>query len=291
MILGDSHANTRFMREAINLAKGSKVDAIMVVGDFGFWTHTEQGRAFLEHTDQHAAKSGVLVTFVDGNHECFTNLYEHPIDNDGWRRITDNIWHAPRSHIWEWDGITFLAMGGAHSIDGPDGPDWWEQARGPLDKPYIMPDGRDARTFFNEDKIVIPAGHDLGGWWPEETITVEQAQQAMENIHWRHAQGKTIDVMFSHDAPTVTSIKGINSSYPAADKNRALLQQVYESARPKWLFHGHFHRFNQYTDYRQDSVHVCLAHDAAPPGEQQYAWLDTDNGNYEVIIPTQKKKR
>lgn len=289
MILGDSHANFRFIKEAINLTKGARADAIMVVGDFGYWTHTKQGIAFLERVDQHAAKSNVLVTFIDGNHENFKNLYKHPVSDDGWRRITDNIWHAPRGHIWEWDNVTFFGMGGAHSIDGPGGPDWWEQARGPLDKSYVVPDGRNARTFIDGDRVVIPAGHDLGGWWPEETIKVEEAQQAMENIHWRHAQGKTIDVMFSHDAPTVTQL-GL-TGYPAGDKNRALLQQVYESAKPKWLFHGHYHRFNHYTDYNLDSVHVCLAHDAAPIGKEQYCWLDTNGGNYEVTIPTQKKKR
>jgi hypothetical protein len=264
MALGDSHGNLSFMRRAIELAVQHECDVVHVVGDFGFWTHVPAGVTFLNELDllAQAASTSLMkpftVTFTDGNHESFDHLYAIPVDDDGWRRVRANIWHAPRGHIWRWGEVNFMSMGGAHSIDGPGG--IWAPARGPVFSRSIM-----------DDDV------DLGNWWPQETITDNEVQTAIQNM----TDWPSIDVLFAHDAPTSISLP--HSGYPAGDKNRARLQEVYEVARPQLLVHGHYHMFQQFNDLRNECLSVGLAHDMSKEGGQ-YMFIDTDPFN--VVVPT-----
>lgn len=257
MVLGDSHGNLGFVTAAMNLAHQQRAGVVHVVGDFGFWTNVsfdnhgrDLGKAFLDAVQEEARALDLVVTFTDGNHENFDDLYAIPVDDDGWRRVRDRIWHAPRGHIWRWGAINMLSMGGAHSIDGPGG--IWRRAR------------------------------DVGrGWWPQETITDEEVHHAIMNMaEWANeTPWGEIDVLFAHDAPSVTSLPF--DGYPAGDQNRARLQQVYEVAWPQLLVHGHYHVHQQFHDRALDSLHVALAADMNEGG--QYMFIDTDP--FEVVIP------
>jgi len=54
---------------------------------------------------------------VDGNHEDSARLDAHPIDEDGRRRLSDHVWHLPRGFRWQWGDSTWVAVGGAVSVD------------------------------------------------------------------------------------------------------------------------------------------------------------------------------
>lgn len=279
MVLGDSEGNVGFVMAAMNIAHRDRCEAVHVVGDFGIWTHVEAGVAFLDAIEEEARTLGMVVSFTDGNHENFDHLYAIPVDEDGWRRVRPHIWHAPRGHIWRWGAINFLSMGGAHSIDGPGG--IWSQGRGPLAR-SVSRNVRDGNGFVQS--VDIPAGTDLGGWWPQETITDDEVQTAIGNmVEWANEFNPypEIDVMFAHDAPTSVSMP--HSGYPAADDNRARLQQVYEVAQPQLIVHGHYHMFQQFNDMRHNCLAVCLAHDAAKKGQGQYMFIDTDP--FKVVLP------
>lgn len=283
MALGDSHGNTKFMVAALNIAHQENCDVVHVVGDFGIWTHVEAGVRFLDAVDEEARSLGILVTFTCGNHENYDHLYAIPVDDDGWRRVRPHIWHAPRGHIWRWENMNFLSMGGAHSINGPAGAHWWTQDIGPLDKGKTVT-VQDENGF--RENVHIPKGTDLGDWWPQETITDEEVQTAIQNmVEWADGLNpyQEIDVMFSHDAPTSVSLPV--TSYPAAEKNRAKLQQVYEVAQPQLLVHGHYHQFQQFHDIRNDCLAVCLAHDQSKSG--QFMFINTDT--FETVVPTWKR--
>lgn len=284
MVLGDSHGNTGFMMAAMNIAHRDRCDVVHVVGDFGIWTHVQAGVHFLDAVEEEARALGLIVTFTDGNHENFDDLYAIPVDQDGWRRVRPHIWHAPRGHIWRWGGINLMSMGGAHSIDGPGG--IWTQARGPLTKPKQLMGRANARVLLDgmDEPVVLPKGHDLGGWWPQEVITDADVEIAINNMaQWvdDYPLWPDIDVLFAHDAPSCIPISGING-YPAGDENRAKLQKVYEVAQAQLLVHGHYHRFQQFDDIRNNCLTVCLAHDGSNRG--QYMFIDTDP--FEVVVPT-----
>lgn len=218
LALGDSHGNGGFVAEAIGAALGYGCEVIVQVGDFGIWDHKIDGVNFLNKMEEFLEKAGFPLIFCDGNHENFDSLYALPIDEDGFRRVRPHIWHAPRGHIWEMGGVTFMAMGGAHSIDGPRGV--WQQGRGPKPARHVM-----------DDPV------DLGSWWPQETITPAEVVEAIQNIE---AYPKPIDVLIAHDCPLGVDIPGIDG-YPAGNENRRLLAQVCEAADPNVIFCGHFH--------------------------------------------------
>ena len=209
MLLGDTHGNVAFMVAAIDQAKKMGCGAIYQLGDFGIWDHQPGGVYFLDKTEEALVEEGLELIFIDGNHENFDSLYALPIEEDGFRLVRDHIRHAPRGHIWDVDETTFLAMGGAHSIDGPGGV--WTQARGPGN-----------------------------GWWPQETITPDEVYRALHNIEIWH---KPVDVMLCHDVPIRSPLPGI-TGYPAGDENRRLLQQVADAAKPLLIACGHMHRFH-----------------------------------------------
>lgn len=119
LILGDTHANTRWAVNAVSIAKGLKALDVVVVGDFGYWPDPEYGHPyFLKELSEAAVEHGVTVWWVDGNHEDFGNLYRsHLKDHDEPVQVRPGIMWLPRGVTWDWEGVTFLAMGGAASID------------------------------------------------------------------------------------------------------------------------------------------------------------------------------
>ena len=209
MFLGDTHADLRFVNAATDFAVTQSADVIVQAGDFGVWDHIQAGVDFLDGVDARLQQKDKWLIFVDGNHENFERLYGvYDLDlGTGFRPVRERILHAPRGHVWGMGGLNFLAFGGASSIDGPDGPGWWPQARG--------------------------VGN---GWWPEERITESDVYEAFINI-----AGAPIDVIIAHDCPIEVDIPGI-SGYPAGDACREAVSEVMHVARPQLLVCGHYHR-------------------------------------------------
>lgn len=119
LILGDTHANTRWTVNAIKSAPQLGADRVFVVGDFGYWPDPYYGHPhFLQDVSAAAVEHDVQIDWVDGNHEDFKNLYlNHLKDHDAPVQILPGVNWYPRGVRWEWDGVSFMAMGGAASID------------------------------------------------------------------------------------------------------------------------------------------------------------------------------
>lgn len=116
MLLGDTHGNTAEMLNSFSVAEDFGCDAIVQVGDFGFWPR--QHDKFIKRTSQRAHATGIPVFWVDGNHEDFAELHKFQGSRpDHMVRVRQNVMWIPRGHTWEWEGVKFLAMGGAASID------------------------------------------------------------------------------------------------------------------------------------------------------------------------------
>lgn len=201
-IAGDWHMNTRHALTAISKAAEAGAPTILHVGDFGYSFDFR----FLDAVSEQLAVFDMVLGFVDGNHEDHPFLERAARDwtVDGRTYLRSNIVHLPRGYRWQWGDVSFLALGGAHSVD----------------KPWRTPGT---------------------SWWPEETITFEQANAAI--------LGGPADVMICHDGPTGVTIPGIEGNpynFPemelrAADQHRDLLRAVVDAVQPRHLWHGHYH--------------------------------------------------
>ena len=91
---------------------------------------------------------GCTIIFVDGNHENFEMLNNLPlVEYKGalMHQVDAHIFHVLRGEIMILDGLTFLCIGGACSIDKA------------IRTPYVS-------------------------WWPEEEITFRDTDNALNNL-------------------------------------------------------------------------------------------------------------
>ena len=130
-VTGDWHGNTPWATWAIRKisallpAGGPRV--IVHLGDFGIWPGPG-GREYLSRLDAALDAADAELSFVDGNHEDFTQLAGLRPGPDGRAQVTDRIWYVPRGYRWRWHGRDWLALGGAVSLDRAlrtAGADWW----------------------------------------------------------------------------------------------------------------------------------------------------------------------
>lgn len=220
LLAGDWHGATIQSYYALDYAAKNDIDTIIQLGDFGFWSTQDP---FILKTQRKAAQLGITVYWIDGNHEHIPRLLALPLDPEtGLRPITENIIHLPRNFRWEWDGISFLALGGAQSID----------------EGFRVP-GRD---FF-----------------PEERITQTEAYTAMiegkANVMFTHDAPSTIPNPITDDPyGQAQAAKAFGEDILAKCKSHQdLLSAIVSIVRPEYLFHGHYH-LRQFRRYRHHGL-------------------------------------
>lgn len=240
-ITGDLHGSSkRFTTE--NFPQGETLtrdDYVIVCGDFGMlWKQKEskEERMWLNWLNN----KPFTTLFVDGNHENFNRLNAFPVET--WHGgkvhfVKDHIIHLMRGEMFDLNGFSVFAFGGArsHDIDG-------EASEEELKKDYtagiLQPD--DPHTIGKLRCIENYGGHtriENVNWWRAEMPTEEEMQHGLNTLQ-EHSM-KT-DFIVSHDGPISDLILG-------CDKQIKLdpLNQYFEKLRQtvdykKWYF-GHHH--------------------------------------------------
>ena len=205
VVAGDWHGQTGcaldIIRRVPELLSGEPARIIVQLGDFGVWPG-HGGGEYLRRLDRALKHVDAAVCFIDGNHEHHPRLEQLP-RVAGMGQLTDRIWHLPRGHRWVWHGRTWLALGGAVSLD------------------------RVGRT----------EGRD---WWPQETITPGQAHHAIHDgpaeVMITHDCPASVRHSFP-PPPTWWAVEDLQRN----QEHRELLQSVVDAVRPEYLMHGHLH--------------------------------------------------
>ena len=208
-LVGDTHANAWWTTRVIENLAAEGVRVMVQLGDFGWWPHMQ----FAHKVSWAAARAGVEVLFIDGNHEHHPNLRGHALRSDVLRGESDgsldgpvlmhpNLWYLPRGCAWEWDDVRFRALGGGYSID------------------------KDFRT----------PGKD---WFPEEIPSAEDAERAIS--------AGPADVLLSHDYPELgyqlKGLPGLKDEHMKGSRAvQWLLAEVTRAIHPELVVHGHWHR-------------------------------------------------
>lgn len=203
-------------------------------GDFGVWPGTD-GERYVHKLNRELARADAILWFVDGNHEWHSKLADLPqVDGMGW--VADRIWHLPRGHRWTWHDRTWLALGGAASLD---------------------------RARRTEGKT----------WWPAEEITTSQALGAIRGGPADTMITHDCPAKVTHTFPARPSWWHPDD-LTRSDVHQGRLQMVVDAVQPAHLIHGHLHKsYTRTLDMGWGPIEVTgLDCDGAPSGN--WAVLD-----------------
>lgn len=194
-VTGDCHADFhKFSTDAFpEQAEMTKDDIVIILGDFGgIWNKDGESngeRYWLKWLNE---KSFTTV-FVDGNHENFDRLnseYE-VVDFHGGKahKIRDSIYHLMRGEIFDFEGKSFFAFGGASSHDIDDGILSWEDfdTEAEFKQTY--------KLWVKQNKM-FRVNH--LSWWAEELPSdkeIQNAENDLKKIDYK------VDYVLSHCAP------------------------------------------------------------------------------------------
>ena len=192
-VTGDTHAEfSRFnTRNFPDQKEMTKDDIVIVCGDFGgIWHDCAEERYWLDWLNN---KPFTLV-YVDGNHEGFTRYYEDEfpvVDFHGGKahQIRDNIYHLMRGYIFDFEGKSFFAMGGASSHD------IWDGLLDPDDFPSHEAFMSTYRAWNRQGKVFRV---NKISWWKEEIPSDEELDRGYQNLIEHNFE---VDFVISHCLP------------------------------------------------------------------------------------------
>lgn len=237
LLLGDSHCDAEHIDFAYDKAERFDCDAIFVVGDFGWWTNFKEGHTFLKFCALRARRTEIPLYWLDGNHEYHPDLVAMVEDygRDGFIELDPHFYYSPRGNAWEWDGVKFMSLGGAYSID---------------------------RDFRIKDI----------DWFEQELITEEDVDHCIANgpvdVLLAHDAPLAVDMAMEMAMSGRQMLKGDISTI----ENRERLQRVVNANAPSVVVHGHWHL--QYTDRPQEGLKV-IGLDCNHSPSRSWTILDT----------------
>lgn len=208
-ITGDTHGNQYKWIEQIEpvLSPG---DTVIVCGDFGigFWN----GKYWSEETFfDFLSEQEYTVLFVDGNHENFNKLQGYPVElwNGGHvHKLRHNLIHLMRGEVYQVEDMTLFTFGGGYSID----------------------------KYRRQENV---------SWWPQETPTRTEYENAWENLKRVNHQ---VDYIITHTAPS-ESIYYLSTNPRLGIKRdvveelplNAFLDEIQRKVSYSHWYFGHFH--------------------------------------------------
>lgn len=207
LLAGDWHGDGGWAQRMLERAGDDGLELVIQLGDFGIGMAGMGGsEGYLDAIDATAARAGVRLLFLDGNHENFPYLYRFPLHATGLRPVRRHIWHIPRGFRWTWGEKTWQAVGGATSTDRVhrrEGADWWPE------EALTDDDAESIAVAARDERVGVLLTHDAprdapldSGRWPVDWAEVDRV---------------------------------------LAEEHRDRLSRVCKALRPRKVVHGHWH--------------------------------------------------
>jgi|SRR5215469_2358135 len=218
-VAGDWHGNTQWATSLIKAVSNDYLQdqpypLFLQLGDFGIWPGLG-GSKYREKVAKAINKAGAKLFFVDGNHEnhpwlinrmdkhTISGYSEDDIRHGAVRCYYDSEFYwLPRSKTWTWHDRTWMALGGAESMDKA-----W-------------------RTPYED-------------WWPQEALTYEQIEMAKAKGHvdvmCTHDVPQSINPSYGH------GINFPYEAFERSRQHSAKLEEVMDTCKPEYWMHGHLH--------------------------------------------------
>ena len=211
-LTGDIHGSMETNRlSSTNWPQGRNLnrdDYLIILGDFGLIFdpdgESRSERYWLNWLDD----KPWTTLFIDGNHENFDRLFSDEFEIAPWhggyaRFIRPNVIHLLRGEIYDIDDTTFLAFGGANSVDR----DWRIEGE---------------------------------SWWAQEVPSDEDRQHCVSNLI---AAGDQVDVVLTHEAPSAAYYSTLlgKCDYSPDNISNWLQSNIADTVNFKRWYFGHHH--------------------------------------------------
>ena len=196
--------NLDWLIELAEIARAQRCEAIVQLGDLGFFPRRRFGRLFLAGVELLLERMNLRLFFLEGNHDDLDALWRTKLPLvGGFAAVGERVFYLRRGQRFRWHGVRFLAVGGAHS----------------LDRGWRLQIEQTPRTL----------------WWPEETLSDADVARA--------CRGGRVDVLLAHDCPAGVAIPGIDTAAVVeTELNRRQLARIVGAVRPvHGLYHAHYH--------------------------------------------------
>lgn len=211
LVAGDWHGDLRWAKDCIDYAKKHHCDAILQLGDFGFWPRAGHYYDEIYRYLRSPKGEGITLYWIDGNHE------DHLVLDANVGTGNESIRHLPRGHRWSWWNKTWMAVGGGVSVDKrwrKEGHDWFPQET--LSEDQLA-------HCLREGDVDIIVSHDC----PDGVL--------IPGVHALDKQGRAPDGGTLSDPPF--PVEQIAES----EAHRELLGQICRQTKARLVLHGHYH--------------------------------------------------
>lgn len=212
-ITGDIHGSHDIHKLSTSCFSSQKEltrsDYVIICGDFGLvWSEdSKHDKYWLKWLDE----KPWTTLWIDGNHENFDLLSQYPTED--WKggkiqKITDNIIHLCRGSVFDIDGTSIFAFGGAES----------------------------------HDKILRKEGK---SWWAVEMPTAEEMEygrKSLEAVNWK------VNVVLSHSLPRHIQNELFKFMDYEDNKLLEYFDEIDNRLDFKFWFSGHYHKSRKYDD-------------------------------------------
>lgn len=234
-VTGDCHSDfRRFSTPNFPEQKEmTKDDLVIICGDFGgVWDYRGETK-YEQYWLKWLEERPFTTLFVSGNHENFDRLSEYP--EEKWHggcvhKIRPSVLHLMRGEIYEIEGKSFFAFGGARSHDIRDGI---------LDP---VKDEKKIREWSKKYDKLFRINQRT--WWKQEEATKEEMEYGRKKLK---EHGNRVDYIISHCGPQNV----INDYSGGCYKPEPMTQYFNEIAQmvdfQAWFF-GHYHDNKQILD-------------------------------------------
>ncbi len=179
----------------------TRSDYLIICGDFGLvWDGSKTDKHWLDWLN---AKPWTTL-WIDGNHENFDLLGTYPIET--WhggnvQYIRENILHLCRGSVFELEGLTFFAFGGAES----------------------------------HDKAYRKAGC---SWWAAELPNAEEMERGRQSLA---AHDWKVDVVLTHSLPLHVQKELFRYEEYGTNALLAYFDEIDKRLDYRLWFSGHYH--------------------------------------------------
>jgi len=168
-LLGDAHADTRFLQAGLHALAERAVSVVIQLGDFGIlWNGSEQDGHDLALLNTALRLTGQTLLVVTGNHDSYQEIADYPPDADGVRRL-GRVWILPRSGRAQAAGRPLGWLSGAASVNRSrlrPGISWW---------PEELPTPAEAAALSEGGPVEVVLAHDA---LDSQALTIRLARTA-----------------------------------------------------------------------------------------------------------------